>query len=404
MAFNKFSSENKQFFLFFSFQTLPVNKISKTPRTAPLTSSTHFPFDPPESPKSVRNVEKNQILFTFDDIQDYMKLDKRNNDKENKKRKEKRSSYVNGQETQNNKLSDERRDKNDVEDKKCKKEKYGSSQFINSFRSGSKKEKYNSNKKINSAPPVPTKEKYCNHTQKLVNFDEIQDDETMFPFDREAIDYERIQRECFAVEDESKFPFNFDTDQSSYDPDSPIYEKPIFDSPSNSYKKSDVFYENSEKYQNSDLFYQYKLLSHQDSYQNYERRPSKRNKSEIFDHISKSDAFSPNLSTSKQTVEIHQMSRFDQISNRFDQIGDLKNKQQETAVSPSANNSRSSPTPPNLRIDFFAESTKTEKLDGCQKMAHTAGAINVTQNPMDSAVYTQPRATIVVQQVNLIFY
>lgn len=329
-----------------------------------------------------------------------MKLDKRNNDKENKKRKEKRSSYINGQETLNNKLSDEqRRD----DDKKCKKEKYGSNQFINSFRSGSKKEKYNSNKKINSAPPVPSKEKYSHHNHKLVNFDEIQDDETMFPFDREAIDYERIQRECFAVEDESKFPFNFDTDQSSYDPDSPVYEKPIFDSPSNSYKKSDVFYENSEKYNNSDLFYQYKLLAHQDSYQNYERRPSKRNKSEIFDNISKSDAFSPKLSATQQTVEIHQMSRFDQISNRFDQIGDHKNKQQETAVSPSANNSRSSPTPQNLRIDYFAESTKIEKLDNCQKMAHTAGAINVTQNPMDSAVYTQPRATIVVQQVNFFF-
>lgn len=392
------------------FQTLPVNKISKTPRTAPLTTSTPFPFDPPESPKSVRNVEKNQILFTFDDIQDYMKLDKRNNDKENKKRDKKRSSYVNGQETLNNKLSDEhRKDKNDVDDKKCKKEKYGSNQFINSFRSGSKKEKYNSNKKINSAPPVPTKEKYSHHNHKLVNFDEILDDETMFPFDREAIDYERIQRECFAVEDESKFPFNFDTDQSSYDPDSPIYEKPIFDSPSNSYKKSDVFYENSDRYNNSDIFYQYKLLSHQDSNQNYERRPSKRNKSEMFEYISKTtktDAFTPkqsDFSSTKQTVEIHQMSRFDQISNRFDQIGgDHKSKQQETAVSPSANNSRSSPTPPNLRIDFFAESTKIEKLECCQKMAHTTGAINVTQNPMDSAVYTQPRATIVVQQVRLI--
>lgn len=63
----------------------------------------------------------------------------------------------------------------------------------------------------------------------------------MFPFDREAIDYERIQRECFAVEDdneeegEAEYPYIFDGDQyAPYEPalDSPDqYDLAFYESP-----------------------------------------------------------------------------------------------------------------------------------------------------------------------------
>lgn len=109
------------------------------------------------------------------------------------------------------------------------------------------KDRYGSKSKINSAPVVvasptpkdvtPTKsERSSKRPTKIKS-----GDTTMFPFDREAIDYERIQRECFAVEDElegeAEYPaYIYDGDQyDSYEPalDSPDqYDLAFYESPS----------------------------------------------------------------------------------------------------------------------------------------------------------------------------
>lgn len=108
------------------------------------------------------------------------------------------------------------------------------------------KDRYGSKSKINSAPVVvgsaapkdtpPAKgEKSTNSTSKSKS-----GDTTMFPFDREAIDYERIQRECFAVEDDNdedtEYPFIYDRNHyATYEPslDSPDQcDLAFYDSPS----------------------------------------------------------------------------------------------------------------------------------------------------------------------------
>lgn len=130
----------------------------------------------------------------------------------------------------------------------------------------SAKEKFSPTAKINSAPPdatatATTSNSRSSATAATVHQTEAsssssgsgknatQNDLTMFPFDREAIDYERIQRECFAVEPSSsasssttttsspatgppphhhRFPFNLDSyASSSYDDadDSPTYRQ-----------------------------------------------------------------------------------------------------------------------------------------------------------------------------------
>lgn len=178
-------------------------------------------------------------------------------------------------------------DETDIDD--CRMEKKDISlksrnRFLNSIKNLSNKEKYGSNSKINSAPAVGT-------TKRDPDYDPSPDT-TMFPFDREAIDYERIQRECFAVEeDPDGFPYCFDTDSSVIDTDSPAFEKPYFDSPSKSYKLK------MDKYtgypSNSDIYHQYNMISQQETMLSYEKDKRKSNK---FDKR-KSDAFTPKPNT-----------------------------------------------------------------------------------------------------------
>lgn len=124
--------------------------------------------------------------------------------------------------------------------------------FINSIMCmSSLQDRYGSKSKINSAPvvvgsPAP-KESTPAKSEKSTNSSSKpkSGDTTMFPFDREAIDYERIQRECFAVEDdneeEAEYPLIFDGDQyAPYEPalDSPDqYDLAFYESPARSMNK-----------------------------------------------------------------------------------------------------------------------------------------------------------------------
>lgn len=303
-------------FLFLSFYSLPSFRLHKfqendsknrkapqAPRTAPITTTTHFPFDTPTSPKSVRSFEKNQSLFTFNKdscayqqpstatttiiqrggVKVFKNGCTRDEEKENEKRWE-QSKFM------SRKHNDVRVDETEIDD--CKMEKKDISlksrnRFLNSIKNLSNKEKYGSNSKINSAPAVTG-----SVTKRDSDYDPSPDT-TMFPFDREAIDYERIQRECFAVEeDPDGFPYCFDTDSSVIDTDSPAYEKPYFDSPSKSYQKIKM-----DKYtgypSNSDIYHQYNMISQQESMLSYEKDKRKSNK---FDKR-KSDAFTPKPNT-----------------------------------------------------------------------------------------------------------
>lgn len=287
-------------------------KALQAPRTAPITSTIHFPFDTPTSPKSVRSFEKNQSLFTFNKdpcayqqpstttaiitqrggVKVFKNGYTRGEEKENEKRWE-QSKFL------SRKNSDVKIDETEIDG--CKTEKKDVSlksrnRFLNSIKNLSNKDKYGSNSKINSAPVVGMTKR------DSVDYDPSPNS-TMFPFDREAIDYERIKRECFAVEeDPDGFPYCFDTDSSVIDSDSHEYEKPYFDSPSKSYQKIKM-----DKYtgypSNSDIYHQYNMISQQETMLSCESDKRKSNK---FDKR-KSDAFTPksNIEPMIKSVCIH---------------------------------------------------------------------------------------------------
>lgn len=446
----------------------------------------HFPFDIPASPKSVRSIEKNQSLFTFGEgsiqhgkIHEFAaSTDCKDDEKENK-RYANQSKYLLSKE--NVSLLKQANDVNekiiaDGEDSNkkgsgdiCLKSR---NRFLTSIKNmSSTKEKNSPNAKLNSAPTASTKRDSNVYDSSAFS----QTDTTMFPFDRESIDYERIQRECFAVEPSpllpnSEYPFSYDPDNISYDEESPIYDKSYFESPLHRNGSK-----TQERYQidtiGSNIFEQYQMIAQQESFQLYEKRSYRRNNSlhQKYENLSELDAFSPRPSEKlKKMSDLHHhqhkqlaVSKFEQIATKFNQIPPKSldafnnhytqhdshhshhhytkshhyHQYQSAALPPQPSSSSGSVNPtretppllPNLRVDFFAETNVDDTLDNCQKtLASTAavvlvgetlttsvaavagtttnnsasaGAINVTPNPMDTAVCTQPRATIVVQQV-----
>ncbi|GAB0089656.1 uncharacterized protein DMENIID0001_042350 [Sergentomyia squamirostris] len=315
------------------------------PKTAPVTSQSRFPFDRPPSPRSVRTLEKNQHLFTFEE-----ELEPQEDAQELKKSPNMPEKMTNG-------------------------------------RPGLK-EKYSLAKRMSA------KKRYG------------QSDSTMFPFDREALDYERIQRECFAVDEETKFPF--DRDIRGYDSiDSPLRESSV--------KRvvAEIELKDRRKYEGpQDVFQQYTMLVQQESMMQYTDtttpKPTRRSTKRVNtgNYSGKYDAFTPKSAdlALKSQQDHGGMSKFDQITTKFDQMA--PKGEPSGGGSPSAGGGHGSTTPlPDLRVDFFAEVPAARAddvtLDDCQKIMQRSDAINVTSNPLESAVCTQPRATIVVQQASL---
>lgn len=328
-------------------------------------------------------------------------------------------------------------------------------------------------------------------------------DSTMFPFDREAIDYERIQRECFAV-DENSSSTTTSSDSDGAEPCS-VYER-----------KMSAHHISPSK--TGEAFQQYKLLAQQEhgGQQLVEAQingpPSRKNSKRIRPssvihatiresqpYVPQTDAFYPQKVKQQSPSEyatigggsgvgsrqhspksFAELNKFEEIASKFEQIPPKQQSHAKTLAggSPSGSNNNAligntlqatnssgnnngggntgagtvaptssptgsmrstiSPPLPNLRVDFFAESQmmhprkrsskkkqsagKTgtpnaahDHLDesqwggggGMGNMLLTAGAvgvgagpINVTSNPMDVAMNTPPRATIVVQQVS----
>lgn len=116
------------------------------PRTAPCKTEAYFKFDRPASPKSVKTIKNNQTFFTFHDVG--------NNGSNNGR---------------------------------------GGGGAPNNVVDGM------NNRNPNS--PNNKEEENCHSSQtSILSSKYDKKDLALFPFDREAIDYERIQRECLVVE------------------------------------------------------------------------------------------------------------------------------------------------------------------------------------------------------------
>nr|XP_017000959.2 uncharacterized protein LOC108059974 [Drosophila takahashii] len=236
---------------------------------------------------------------------------------------------------------------------------------------------------------------------------------TMFPFDREALDYERIQRECFA---------------------------PSSTTASNS---SDSEAENCSVYERksgADIFQQYSRLSHQEQLQQHyqqeqrdwerDRPPSRKNSKRIRpdsvihttirenqQYVPQSDAFYPQTKSSSSPSDhsYAELNKFEDIASKFEQIppkhgsgsvsGSLLNLQHmmpspgsESAVSPTDSARRrsfKSKQRHQKEEHFYIQTEERVGTGG----SSGSGPINVTANPLEAAaVCKQPRATIVVQQ------
>uniref|UniRef100_A0A6P4E192 Uncharacterized protein LOC108037011 n=1 Tax=Drosophila rhopaloa TaxID=1041015 RepID=A0A6P4E192_DRORH len=244
---------------------------------------------------------------------------------------------------------------------------------------------------------------------------------TMFPFDREALDYERIQRECFA---------------------------PSSTTASNS---SDSEAENCSVYERksgADIFQQYSRLSHQEQLQQHyqeqqrdwerDRPPSRKNSKRIRpdsvihttirenqQYVPQSDAFYPQAKSSSSPSDhsYAELNKFEDIASKFEQIPP-KHGSMSGSVSGSLLNlhhmmpspgseSAVSPTDSARRRSFKSKQRQQQQKEehfyiqaedrSGSGVGSGSGPINVTANPLESAaVCKQPRATIVVQQVSTV--
>lgn len=391
LKFSFLPLSNPQNFHHKSYTNNPTTKMSY-PHTAPLASKTteSFTFDPPASPKSARNADSSTSIFTFDGtstITTTLKYITKSPSKLNKDSKE-IAKATHEPPTVTRRAST------------CER-------ISNIFRDSPNKDKTESkSKKINSAqlfrknsvaiPCIKDNDSPATAIQTS--------DLTMFPFDREAIDYERIQRECFAVEEEYDssyetkygFPYDYDTE------DSPTFEvlqqqktnpPPIMNS------------SDANNTSSSDVFHQYTIMSQQEN----ERQHRKQSKS--------------STNSSSTSSEMKTFSKYEHNNKAITESSTLIQESNSSITS----------SVPDLKVNLFVDSNrksstvsndsaagsenKVSVLDACQQnvsMTSSFGcrnasgytnnnSINLTSNPMETAVCVSPRAVIVVQQVNDIF-
>lgn len=347
------------------------------PHTAPpleiSSTESSFSFDPPASPRSARVAEKSPIKFTFDGGEEsYLTI----NNKENILRR--MSHDVSN--------SNKRRTANRLENAKDRQTKGKETTTM----SMSEIKKISSTRKMSSVSQSSTS---TGTSSEL----------TTFPFDREAIDYERIQRECFAVEEEfddgfvtaphhSVFHYDYDTDSPSYEaldqkvpPSEGIFQQYAY-----------LSQLEREKQTMSEL----KTLSGSSKMEQSKVR--KWNETSTF--INAQDHQPPASSASALNSPIPDL--------KIDYFSEVAAKS-STKVLENANNVDSNRKHDHDDVgndnEVFAGENADAALERCQKdqlgvtssfSKSSSNSINVTSNPMSTAVVTTPRATIVVQQVN----
>ncbi|XP_058986880.1 uncharacterized protein LOC101890830 isoform X2 [Musca domestica] len=381
----------------------------RLPSTAPPPSSggKHFTFDQPESPKSARCSDKSRTCFTFKDEKSYpqqRKYQQRHN-------KLGAGTCPDADSFEMHKYAGrfhvehphfgETSKKLGNEANATERNRYSTGTPIGSHRTSPKRERRRSpssaTSKGNSGPPptkdsnlfenstTPIRKQLSPTTQSQRKYSsssssggsERYKDNILFPFDREALDYERIQRECFAVnENSSSSTTTSDTDEAE---SCSVYERAKrCDAPTNP----------------ADFYQQYTLLSQTEQKQ-LSRKNSKRLRSDSLaqKYIPKSDAFCPKTNNSSPTPASHspnshmELKKFEDIASKFEQmapkhgsISNLATKPPSPGAPHSTSNSKGAPnhlhnnteclspaasspsqsrsnTPPlpNVRVDFFAE-------------------------------------------------
>ncbi|CAO1329724.1 unnamed protein product [Diamesa hyperborea] len=227
-------------------------------------------------------------------------------------------------------------------------------------------------------------------------------DLTMFPFDREAIDYERIQRECFAVEEEydnsyeNKYGFPYDDDTE----DSPTFEilQQKTNPPPTIMNSCDANNTSS-----SDVFHQYTIMSQQEK----ERQNRKHSKSSSGNSSSSSEmkTFSKYEQNTKNITESSMLIQ-EPVSSIISTVPDLKvnlfvdsNRKSSTVSNDSAPGSENKVSV----LDACQQNSSMTSSFGCRNASGYTNnnSINLTSNPMETAVCVSPRAVIVVQQASL---
>lgn len=245
---------------------------------------------------------------------------------------------------------------------------------------------------------------------------------TMFPFDREALDYERIQRECFAPSSATAST----SSDSEEGENCSVYERKL---------SADIFQQYSRLTQQEQQQQQHQLNHERDRdwERERERPPSRKNSKRIRpdsvihttirenqQYVPQSDAFYPQTKSSSSPSDhsYAELNKFEDIASKFEQIppkhgsNSTLNLQMLHMHSPGSESLASaslSPTDTTRKRSFKSKSkSKTQTQLQAQALedllpgsSSSAGAINVTANPLEAAaVCKQPRATIVVQQVS----
>ncbi|KAL9918565.1 rad, Gem/Kir family member 1 isoform 3-T4 [Glossina fuscipes fuscipes] len=271
----------------------------------------------------------------------------------------------------------------------------------------------------------------------------------MFPFDREALDYERIQRECYSAN--QALSSSSTTSESEEVERCSVYERKLAN--------------HLETIHSNDIYQHYTLLS---KYEQREKKfTGKRNKRLKSDgivpkYLPPVDAFYPqpkptSPTNSQCSLLFHaNLNKFDDIASKFDQMPRKHGSNADIVFNQSISPSNVNAIPNDSNNDIEKNSSKTnvcmtasflnlrpdaygnrsgkksyksknssaidemetavkihEILGKCQLNSKTCNSlgnvsgtnsgesINVTANPMETAVCTQPRATIVVQQPSL---
>ncbi|KAI8127043.1 hypothetical protein CVS40_2846 [Lucilia cuprina] len=437
----------------------------RVPNTAPAPTSggKHFTFDKPQSPKSARCSDKSRTCFTFKDEaeqRNYIKQHQKQQQQQQHQQQQCLSKYMDEGLTYDKcNSSNERLPTRTYPSQKSNNTTGVTNADVTHFNSSKKsrnetaeRNRYSmagtathktspkrerrrspssSTSKVNSAPPTmkdsnffgsnssptrlnnkqlsPTSQssgqrKYSSSSSS--GGSERYKDGILFPFDREAIDYERIQRECFALKEHS----SSSTTTSDSDEPEPcsVYER----------SKATISPKPTEFYK------QYSLLSQKEQQQQHSQTSSRKNSKRLRSdslaqkYIPKSDAFSPKSKTSSPTHNAHhspnsqiELNKFEDIASKFDQmppkhgsivnlatkttsplsscsqISNLKNNNNNSYMSnnniesissnaSSPTNSRSTTPPlPNLRVDFFMEKSTQSRKKSFKNKPKTASAI-----------------------------
>lgn len=358
------------------------------PRTAPpleiSSTESSFSFDPPASPRSARIAEKSPIKFTFDgNFDDDATLHATSLNKENILRRmshdvsnsNKRKPAMNGNA---NRLK-------------------GLTTAINGKDASlSELKRLSSTRKMSSVSQSSTS---TGTSSEL----------TTFPFDREAIDYDRIQRECFAVEEEfdesfkpqhrhSVFHYDYDTDSPSYEAlDQKVPPEGIFQQ-----------YAYLSQLERDKLTAKTSPLSEMKTLKIDQNGAASRKSSQTSMFINdplpdlKIDFFS-NASSSMRKKRIAGKSKSASTSPRALDSGKKRDRAEL------GDDEDDDDVGNNNEVFAGENADAAAALARCQKNSTLAtssfsnkssSSINVVSNPMSTAVVTTPRATIVVQQVN----